>query len=66
MTATGSGVEEDKAAEYRLRDVRLEGKTALITGGACGIGVASARSLASEDVSHATGQTLNLSGGLSM
>jgi 2-hydroxycyclohexanecarboxyl-CoA dehydrogenase len=34
--------------QYRLRPVRLEGKTALVTGGASGIGAATARRLTAE------------------
>ncbi len=36
------------AAEYRFLSMRLEGRTALVTGGASGIGAASARRLAAE------------------
>jgi len=48
MTATGLVGDGATAAEYRLRAVRLEGKTAFVTGGASGIGAATARRLAAE------------------
>jgi 2-hydroxycyclohexanecarboxyl-CoA dehydrogenase len=48
MTATGSVGGGPTAAEYRLRVVRLEGKIAFVTGGASGIGAATARRLAAE------------------
>jgi 2-hydroxycyclohexanecarboxyl-CoA dehydrogenase len=44
MITTGSG----KAAEYRFRGMRLEGRSAFVTGGASGIGAATARRLAAE------------------
>src|ERR1700737_3128128 len=48
MTATGSVDGCGTAAEYRLRAMRLDGKIAFVTGGASGIGAATARRLAAE------------------
>src|SRR5271166_598695 len=55
ITATGSGGDGGTAAEYRLRRVRLEGRTAFVTGGASGIGAATARRLAGEGARVAIG-----------
>src|ERR1700716_1579139 len=55
ITATGSGGEGGTAAEYRLRSVSLEGRKAPLTGGASGIGAATARRLAAEGARVAVG-----------
>ena len=44
----------------------IQGKTAIVTGAGSGIGYAIAFRLASEDAALMTGQTISVSGGLTM
>ena len=44
----------------------IQGKTAIVTGAGSGIGQAIALRLASDDAAFITGQTISVSGGLTM